>query len=108
MLLKMDFRILSIILLLRSEVDCVVVAMSSPQNHTISLKTSSMLSVLRQFPLTEQLAEQIIPDLATVTNVRLIAASLREASDNLLPLKFFFFPEFDKDDVVDEEDEDDE
>jgi hypothetical protein len=32
---------------------------------------------------------------------------LREASDDLLPSKSFFFPEFDKDDVV-EEDEDDE
>ena len=56
-------------------------------------KKSSMLSVLRQFPLTEQLAEQIIPDTATVmTNDRLIAASLREASDDLLPSKSFFFP----------------
>ena len=85
----MDFRILSIILRLRSEVDCVVVALRSPQNHSISLVTSNILSGLRQFPLTEQLEEQIILESATVNNYRLIADCLRVASEDLLPSKPF-------------------
>ena len=40
-------------------------------------------------------------------NDRLIAASLRVASDDRLPSESFLFPEVDKDDDV-EEDEDDE
>jgi hypothetical protein len=65
------------------------------------------LTALIQFPFIEQLAGQIISGWATVKNDRLIAASLRVASDDRLPSESFLFPEVDKDDDV-EEDEDDE
>ena len=52
--------------------------------------TSNILSGLRQFPLTEQLEEQIILESATVNNDRLIADCLRVASEDLiLPSKPF-------------------
>jgi hypothetical protein len=63
------------------------------------------LTALIQFPFIEQLAGQIISGWATVKNDRLIAASLRVASDDRLPSESFLFPENDKDDDVEDEDD---